>query len=128
MADLRAASRQHDVVVNGRAADAESFKQRRWWRSKHARPTTPLLRTLAVMCWGRQWTREHSIPVDCIRSLWVIILYAPLLASTRLPRCCAAPSFETLGRSHNPASRHKAQGIRSGTAQHAPIEDNHNGS
>lgn len=110
MADLRAASRQLGVVVKLRAADAESSKQRRLWRSKHAwlhGPTTPLLRTLAVICWGCQWTREHSNPGDCIRSLCdrplrsLACFHAPSQVLRRSflrnPRPQPQPRFETFG-------------------------------
>jgi hypothetical protein len=105
VADLRAASRQHGVVVKLRAADAESSKQRRLWRSKHAwlhGPTVPLLRTCAGVVNGHANIRIRVTAFV----LCVIGLYAPLPAPTRLPRCCAAPSLETPGHSHNPASRH----------------------
>lgn len=108
MADLRAASRQYGVVVKSRAADAESSKQRRLWRSKQAwlhGPTAPLLRMLAAICWGSQWTREHSNPGDCIRSL----CDRPLRSLTyfHAPFQVLRRSFlETVVHSHNPASRH----------------------
>lgn len=95
MGHLRAASRQHGVVVPGGAADADRGCPRRAGVEKAARARGWLLRTQAVVL-GSQRTREHSTTAACIHSLRDPA-YAPCLPHAPAPRCCAAPSTR-----HNP--------------------------